>query len=338
MRPTRGAGPHDLSRRAGTLWLLGAVAQMARAPALQAGGRGFDSRQLHSRDLGMDSCLRRARGSSGQADGAVIAHPDAGVTGTALRTLSPPAPNQPETRRGPDPVWMVVMAGLREQNKARRRAAILDATAALLRERPFDQVTVEEIAELASVAPATVYNLVGTREHLLVGLIDRVIEELIETLAELSADGADDPIGVARAIVDRSVDVFVADSTVFRQVVASWTGDDIHRRPMATDPAQLQITAMRRAQDAGIIRPDLDPRAIGQQIYISYNGAFLLWALGGLDDAGFRSTARHGLLATLAAAASDDHRSALHAELRSLGSDVARTTRSERGTRPLAET
>ena len=30
---------------------LGAVAQLARAPALQAGGRGFESHQLHMQDL-----------------------------------------------------------------------------------------------------------------------------------------------------------------------------------------------------------------------------------------------------------------------------------------------
>ena len=52
------------------------------------------------------------------------------------------------------------MSGLREASKATRRNAILDATAALLRERSFDEVTVEEIASLASVAPATVDNLI----------------------------------------------------------------------------------------------------------------------------------------------------------------------------------
>ena len=35
-------GPSD------SVAISGAVAQLARAPALQAGGRGFDSHQLHS--------------------------------------------------------------------------------------------------------------------------------------------------------------------------------------------------------------------------------------------------------------------------------------------------
>ncbi len=38
---------------------IGAVAQLARAPALQAGGRGFESHQLHERIPGQRGCLRR---------------------------------------------------------------------------------------------------------------------------------------------------------------------------------------------------------------------------------------------------------------------------------------
>ncbi|MEM9729622.1 MAG: TetR/AcrR family transcriptional regulator [Myxococcota bacterium] len=217
------------------------------------------------------------------------------------------------------------MRGRREQNKAQRRRAILDATAALLRERPFEQVTVDEIASLASVAPATVYNLVGTREQLLIGLIDRVIEDLIDTLAELATDGDDDPIAVARAVVDLSVEAFLADSTLYRRVIAGWSGGDLYLRKRATDPAQLQVAAMRQAQERGIIRPDLEPGALGQQIYVSFNGAFLLWVFGGLDDDGFRATARHGLIAVLLAGATPKHRSTFEAEMRALSPAVLRT-------------
>ena len=61
------------------------------------------------------------------------------------------------------------MTGLREKNKAKRRAAILDAAVELLNVHPWHEVPNEQIAARAEVAPATVYNLVGTRERLLTG-------------------------------------------------------------------------------------------------------------------------------------------------------------------------
>ena len=47
----RGADPDRTAVRAATIGRSGAVAQLARAPALQAGGQGFDSPQLHSGGL-----------------------------------------------------------------------------------------------------------------------------------------------------------------------------------------------------------------------------------------------------------------------------------------------
>ena len=47
----RGADPDRTAVDAATIGRSGAVAQLARAPALQAGGQGFDSPQLHSGGL-----------------------------------------------------------------------------------------------------------------------------------------------------------------------------------------------------------------------------------------------------------------------------------------------
>jgi AcrR family transcriptional regulator len=196
------------------------------------------------------------------------------------------------------------MAGLRDLNKAKRRDAILDATVALFGQRPAEVVTTEEIAALAGVAPATVYNLVGTRDDVVRAVVARILAELADSLAQLDPT---DPIAAAQLIVDQTVDAFVADSAAFRQIVrlaprASDSGQDL------VDPSEFQVAAMRQAQHLGIIRADVDAGGLGRQIYVSYTGAMNLWSVGRLDDAGFSTAARHGLFTALAAAATRDHR------------------------------
>lgn len=209
---------------------------------------------------------------------------------------------------------------LRERGKAKRRAAILDATLTLLREQPLDAVTVERIAEAAEVAPATVYNLVGGRAALLMALVDRVVDGLVDTLAAAEPEGAD-PLAAARLIVEQSARAFIADGAAFRQVIGALR--ELAGSTMAFDPAQLQVAAMRDAQAAGAIRPDLDPVALGRQILLSYQGALSFWAAGGLDDETFVAAATHGLLTVAAAAATSHFRRRFLTELADLGGALA---------------
>jgi hypothetical protein len=76
---------------------------------------------------------------------------------------------------------------------------------------------------------------------------------------------------------------------------------------------------MQAAQSMCIIRDDVDAAALGRQIFVSYSGALSLWCNDRLDDDGFSTVARHGLLTALAAAATDDHRDRFLAEMYTTG-------------------
>lgn len=196
--------------------------------------------------------------------------------------------------------------GRHDRNKARRRTAILDATLLLLRTTPIDKVSIEAIAARAGVAPATVYNLIGSRDQLLLACVDRVIDSLIDDLIRLPIN--DDPIAAAVRIVERSCDAFIVDGDAFRQIAGAVNGIARGGRSISVDPAQLQITAMRAAQDAGLLPTDADSVALGRQVFLSYNGAFFAWAARQLTDEGFRAAALHGLWTVLLAYATDQHR------------------------------
>ena len=211
-------------------------------------------------------------------------------------------------------------AGLRDRNKSKRRGAIVDAALQLLRSDTLAELSVERIAAAADVSPATVYNLVGTRDQLLVACVDRLLENLVEDL--LLVDTIHDPVVAALAVVELSSDAFIADREAFRQIVSAVNGSARAGTTVGFDPGQLQIAAMRSAHTKGLLRGDVDPVAVGRQVFLSYNGALFAWAAGQLSDSGFRAAVRHGLWSALAASASPGHREEFFDQLRRAGEDL----------------
>jgi len=169
-----------------------------------------------------------------------------------------------------------------------------------------------------------VYNLVGTRDDLVHAIVARVLDDLTDSLAILAASESPDPIAAAFLIVEQTVDAFTTSSTAFRRIVA--LAQSTVRSERLIDPSELQVTAMTTAQSMGMIRQDLDAAALGRQIFVSYSGALSLWSSGRLDDDGFLTVARHGLLIALAAATTDDHRTRFLRELGETGRRLDRTS------------
>jgi|LakMenEpi03Aug12_release.lakeMendotaPanAssembly.Ray.scaffolds.fasta_scaffold168918_1 AcrR family transcriptional regulator len=198
----------------------------------------------------------------------------------------------------------LAVEGPRDLNKTKRRDAILDAAVILLGTRDSNDITTEEIAALAGVSAATVYNLVGTRNELMYQLVSRILTDLAESLKALDPG---DPIAEAQLIIEHTVRAFVSNPNAYRQVVAV-TQRAAAAHPTPVEPASFQVVAMRQAQSMGIIRKDIDASGLARQIFLSYTGAAMLWSAGRIDDAGFLTAARHGLFTALAAAATDDHR------------------------------
>ncbi len=216
------------------------------------------------------------------------------------------------------------MAGLREENKARRRTAILDASIELLRAHELRDLTIEQIAARAGVSHATVFNLIGTREQLLQALIDRVLFGIVDSLVALDARTEGDPIAAARLVIDFSVSAFASEPKAFRAVISTLGWAERTTGLPAFDPAQLQVAAVREAQTRGIISKEFNAEGLGRQIFLSFLGATNAWARGVLSDAGYRTAAEHGLIAVLAATATDKYVGDFRKELRSLSQKLGR--------------
>jgi AcrR family transcriptional regulator len=205
--------------------------------------------------------------------------------------------------------------GRREQGKERRRRRILAAAARLVETGGLDGLTMRRLSETAGVSYATVYNLVGSKEDVLVVLLRAGLEDLG---AQLAAVASRDPLDRARALVAGVVDHFVARPALNRALVqavhdpASGTrGVPIRRRTIA-----LYEASIRDAMDQGLLRDDLDPHVLGLHVTLAVNGVIRRWAAGEMPAAGFRAEADYALRVSLLGVATSSTRTKLLAELR----------------------
>ena len=199
--------------------------------------------------------------------------------------------------------------GLRERHKQQRRVRILEAIRELLRERPDETPTVERIAELADLSPATVFNLVGPRERQWAALSDALLDELDACLA-FAADK--DPREQARRIVGETAEQLIADAAVCKHLVNRWGHSGLL---LQENPVPQLRAVLRRGQASGMLRPDLHVEALVGHIAAAAGGALRQWAAGEVSDATFRKRVRFAVDVVFAASASPDAAMELHAPL-----------------------
>jgi AcrR family transcriptional regulator len=211
--------------------------------------------------------------------------------------------------------------GLRERHKRRRRTRILDAVGELLRENPQAGISTERIAQRAEVAPATVYNLIGTREKIWGALASWFMDELEGRLARSHARDAE---GRAREVIRRTVELFVEDPVVSRSMLRGWeeSGLVLDRTPLAHLRAALED-----AQTHGVLRSEVDVGALAGVVGTACLGALHQWAAGLIDDGRFRARALQALDVAVAAGAADPHRARAVGRLRGRSASRARSGR-----------
>jgi AcrR family transcriptional regulator len=221
-------------------------------------------------------------------------------------------------------------SGLRERNKLKRRNAILDAALQILDDEPAASVSVDRIALIAELAPATVYNLVGGRDDVLRAVVVRIIERIgaeVRTHAQ-SAQPRLDALWMSRLAIDRSSTLLAERSGAFRQLVSHMGGLDGGSMVLqgsdgtSHDAPDLHIVTMRHAQKKGLIRRNLDPIVLGILVSNGYNGALRRWSSGGIDDAHLVPLGHLGLISVAASACTPAHRPALEREMAALNRKI----------------
>lgn len=191
-----------------------------------------------------------------------------------------------------------------------------------------------QLAAEAEVSVTTLYNLFGSKDGVVVAMIDAALDQMDARL-EAEAPVDLDPFGRCRAVITVSIEHLTARPEVYRPVnlialerMARGEPDD---RRLARRAEGMQVQGLAAARDQGLLRPGVDIDALAGQIFHGYELAAMQWATERLDAGAFEARALHGLWIALLAACTEPQRPPLERELAITAtalreiSDLART-------------
>ena len=180
------------------------------------------------------------------------------------------------------------MVSLRQENKQRARAQILEAAAALLARQNLEQTTTREIAKLAGVSYQTLYNYFPTKAKIVHALmhedmtvwglaIDAVIKQyngdLIETLVTINRIGLENVNGANLELWRAIAMEFFNQNPEHEQV--SSINQIVHERFHAL---------LKLAQGMGQLAPNLDLHLLAHTLFCLSDHTLLNFAFGPNHD------------------------------------------------------
>lgn len=189
-----------------------------------------------------------------------------------------------------------------KRHTSERLERILDAGRVIIREAGGTGFTMKDVAVRAKVAPATVFNLLGSKDGLFYALLSRLLDDLFIGVRRYTSP---DPLEHAIEATDFVVDAFLADPVVFRELFLVFLGtrDEMHRpwflhRSLGFWRHSVEVAAAENAVPVQDVESDALPRTL----MLGFIGAFYLWVHGDVDDAGFRAQALYGTALTISGA------------------------------------
>ena len=141
---------------------------------------------------------------------------------------------------------------------ARNRARLLAAAHAVFAERGLD-ATMDEVARRAGVGVGTAYRRFRNRDDLIAALFEERLDEFMGILDDALADG--DPWRGLSGFLERSMEMQAADRG-FKDLLLQSAERRERMRRFRAQIRPLVEALLRRAQDAGELRADVDGRDV----------------------------------------------------------------------------
>jgi len=188
----------------------------------------------------------------------------------------------------------MVVSRLRQKHKQRRATQVLDAAEALFATRGYEATLIEEIAESASVAPATIYNNFATKPNLLMELALRHVHSVLPERRAFLQNLPDEPIegieAFERPLAERALRhlsrecwrIIMSAQFLEPRSRASRTGARLNNLIK-----RHYIHMIRTYQARGRLDPKVDPAALSELIVgiTTLNfGRFIAGAGGTIED------------------------------------------------------
>jgi AcrR family transcriptional regulator len=183
------------------------------------------------------------------------------------------------------------MSGRRERKKGETRARILNAAIALMTERGYDAVKVEDIAARADVANATFFLHFPTKASLLSAFNERVAQSIADRLEGFSL-GAVEKLELVRALV---LDEWGRHGDLLRRIVAdAATQDGAGLIASSESLARLVADVVREGQQTDELSTEFSADLVATALVSAWRASTLQWAATG-DGAAARRANREAL-------------------------------------------
>ncbi|MAT84755.1 MAG: hypothetical protein CMQ43_10525 [Gammaproteobacteria bacterium] len=210
----------------------------------------------------------------------------------------------------------------REIGKSQRRDDILGAARALMREGGDPGFSMRTLAERAGVSIATPYNLFGSKQAILLGVLNADLVGYEQALSKLEAD-AIDVLFESQALVSQLIN---REPDFYRSMIAAVSRDGPEFRHMVSGPRYvLWKRLLGQATAAGLLADDIDPDAFAIATSQLMLANVLEWAKGALTLEEMEARNQYGLALSLLAVATDSSR----AQIRERFREAERTLQSQ---------
>lgn len=172
--------------------------------------------------------------------------------------------------------------GRRERRREATRQRLIEAALALMQQKPFEQVTIEEITELADVAKGTFFSYFPTKEHLLHAYIRDLTDEVYEFLEALQPETAPSQWEVLRHVmlfiaqrdarslqITRSLMNVAMQSEALRQMITE----------IIEEATEHATRGFERGQQRGEFRTDVSARELAHHAVRLYRLCQMEWLM-----------------------------------------------------------
>lgn len=166
-----------------------------------------------------------------------------------------------------------------ESKKNRRREAILTAARELFRETGEDGLSMRGLAKRANVSLATPYNHFGSKQGVILALLNRESDQF---LAEFQYKESDDSIARIFDFVDLSFDLYATDPVYFKALLLSLSrSEDAELRQGLRKPrAAFLKRLLRDSLGCGDLKSDVSIGLVGRSLFGIYLFFIQEWTYG----------------------------------------------------------
>lgn len=158
---------------------------------------------------------------------------------------------------------------------------ILDAAEAFLRERPFRQMTVEDVMSRTGLSRPSFYEYFRDRHHLVIKLVERFGSSAY-MVPEQCLNGHGDPLSDLREGAERLVAMYVERGYLLRALADAASYDaDVERayRAMITRLIEAAANRIRGGIESGLVK-DIEPSEVATALVLM-NERYLMERFGG---------------------------------------------------------